>query len=180
MSRQRPTSQRQPRRPSGRSFPTVWVVTSVIVIAVVGALILMTQQASQVASGEIECNKNEHFAQHVHANVRIYIKGEQVPIPPNVGIRPDCFYWLHTHDGSGTIHVEAPQTTRVFTLGEFFKVWGKTLNSTEMMGYKADATHQIKAWVNGQEDSGDPAAIPLRSDAVITLQYGPPFQPPHT
>jgi hypothetical protein len=181
MSRQRPGSRRQPRRRSGRSFPTAWVITGLIVVGVIGALILLTRPTSQTAAAEVECNRNEHFTQHAHANLRIYINGEQVPLPANVGIRPgDCLYWLHTHDGSGTIHVEAPVRDRVFTLGQFFKVWDRTLSSTEMMGYQVDETHQIKAWVNGEEYTGDPAEIPLRQHAVITLQYGPPFQPPHT
>ena len=181
MSRPRPGSRRQPRRQTGRPFPTAWVLTGLIVAAVIGALILMTRPATDTASAEaVECNRNEHFAQHVHVNLRIYINGEQVPVPANVGIRPDCLYWLHTHDGLGTIHVEAPHRDRTFTLGQFFKVWDRTISPTELMGNKTDDTHQIKAWVNGEEYTGDPAQIPLKSRAVITLQYGPPFQPPHT
>jgi len=181
MSRPRPGPRRQPRRQTRRPFPTAWVLTGLIVVGVIGALILLTRPASQTAAAEVECNRNEHFTQHVHVNLRIDINGEQVPVPANVGIRPgDCLYWLHTHDGSGTVHVEAPIRDRVFTLGQFFQVWGRNLSATELMGYQVDETHQIKAWVNGEEFAGDPAEIPLSSRAVITLQYGPPFQPPHT
>lgn len=35
---------------------------------------------------------------------------------------------LHTHDDSGTIHVES-STNRNYRLGEFFKVWGLDLDS---------------------------------------------------
>jgi hypothetical protein len=46
-------------------------------------------------------------------------------IPPQIGIIPDkCIYWLHTHDGTGIIHIESP-IKRDFTLGQFFDIWAK-------------------------------------------------------
>ena len=50
----------------------------------------------------------------------------RVRVPADIGIVTAgyaviCLYWLHTHDDSGTIHVEAPGGT--FTLADFFAVW---------------------------------------------------------
>src|SRR5215211_1157775 len=123
MSRQQPRSRRSPQRRTGRRFPTLWVATGAIVVAVVGLIFVAAQGGSQTAASEVECNRTEFGTYHVHANLKIYINGQEVPVPANVGVRPgDCLFWLHTHDGSGTIHVEAP-SPRDYTLGQFFKIW---------------------------------------------------------
>ncbi len=38
---------------------------------------------------------------------------------------------IHTHDHSGKIHIES-DGTGTFTLGQFFAVWGVTLNGTTL------------------------------------------------
>ncbi|HEX2174229.1 MAG TPA: hypothetical protein VHL09_17490 [Dehalococcoidia bacterium] len=182
MSQRRPGARRPPPGRARRQFPWMWVVTGLIVAGVVGFIVLASRGGGgdgTASAATIECSRNEYFNHHVHANLRIYVNGQNVPVPANVGIRTDCLYWLHTHDSSGTIHVEAPRTAN-YTLGQFFQVWEKTLSPTELMGYQVDDQHQIKAFVDGQEYTGDPAQIPLKGRSVITLQYGPPFMPPHT
>lgn len=180
MSSRRSGGRRQQQR-SGGGIPYLWIITAVIVVAVVGFIYLATRQDGDTtaSAAEIECNRTEHLRYHVHVNLKIYVEGQEVPVPANVGIRPDCLYWLHTHDASGTVHVEAPQRQH-YTLGQFFNIWGRNLSETELIGYTVDETHQIKAYVNGEEWTGNPADIPLESRAVITLMYGPPFPPPHT
>lgn len=179
MSRQRPAPRR--RAQPGRQIPYLWIGTGLIVVIVVGALIFASRQggSSTASAAPVECNRNEHFVSHIHSNLRIHINGQVVPVPAQVGIRSDCLFWLHTHDAAGTLHVEAP-IRRTFTLGEFFKVWEKSLSPTELIGYQVDDSHQIKAYVNGKEWAGDPAQIPLESRSLITLEYGPPFLGPHT
>jgi hypothetical protein len=39
---------------------------------------------------------------------------------------------------------------------------------------------QVKAWVNGQPYTGDPAKIPLASKEQVVLEIGPPFSEPPT
>ena len=71
---------------------------------------------------------------HVHPHLTIYLNGEALAIPQNIGIEsgpPRCFYTIHTHDHSGKIHIES-NGTGTFTLGQFFAVWGVTLNSTTL------------------------------------------------
>ena len=51
-------------------------------------------------------------------------------IPSNVGTSP-CLRPLHTHDGSGTIHVEPDDASHpVYIIGDFFRLWGKEFNSS--------------------------------------------------
>lgn len=164
-----------PRR-AGSNFPWMWVGTALVVVVVIGFIFLASRQ-SAVQAESVECNRTEQMGYHVHANLKIYINGENVPVTPNTGVRSDCMFWLHTHDSSGTIHVEGPRAMN-FTLGQFLKIWDKTLSPTELMGYKVEGEKQIKVYVDGQEYTGDPAQVPLKSRTVVTLEYGPPFPPP--
>lgn len=73
---------------------------------------------------------------HIHPNLTLITDGNPVPIPENIGIDKALYkdhslskYGmsgmspLHTHDSSGTLHVES-NTNRNYTLGELFNVWG--------------------------------------------------------
>ena len=74
---------------------------------------------------------------HWHPVVKIIIKGENVIIP-NIGSSgashgPGIFHEpIHTHDKTGTLHMEiSGPTPETVILGFFFhKVWKKTFNST--------------------------------------------------
>ncbi len=131
--------------------------------------------AAPVIDG-IPCNTTEQLAYHVHAHLTIFVNGEQVTVPAYTGIdvANQCIYWLHTHDNTGVIHVEAP-TERQFTLGQLFAIWGKDLTATSLLGNKADATHQLRAYVDGQPFMGDAAEISLGAHTDIVLAFGPPF-----
>ncbi len=114
---------------------------------------------------------------HVHANVRIFVRGEQVDVPVDIGLAGDLHASLHTHDTTGTIHVEST-VTRDFTLGEFFDVWGVRLSGTCIGGACAEAGERLQAFVAGQEVTGDPRAIVLDDQRVIVLTLGTPEQLP--
>jgi hypothetical protein len=53
----------------------------------------------------------------------------QILIPGNVGFDNTCARPIHTHDTSGTLHVET-DVNRNYTVGDFFLIWGKLLNSS--------------------------------------------------
>src|SRR5207253_9951624 len=88
-----------------------------------------------------------------------------------------CLFWLHTHATDGVIHVESP-TKDAFTLGQFFDIWHQPLSRTQGASLKADARHQIRAYVNGHLYAGDLRTIPLTAHALITLEDGPPWVTP--
>jgi hypothetical protein len=73
---------------------------------------------------------------HIHPHLSVKVNGQPIIVPENAGI--DKTLWkdhsldkygmqgmspLHTHDGTGTIHVES-SVNRDYTLGEFLDVWG--------------------------------------------------------
>src|SRR5437868_3603602 len=72
----------------------------------------------------LSCDPTEQVNYHVHAHLTIANRGSLSYPPANVGIHlldHLCLYWLHTHDNSGIIHIEAPHPIRP-TLGNFFDI----------------------------------------------------------
>ncbi len=130
----------------------------------------------QPVSG-IDCLENMPDDYHVHPHLTIYLNGEALAIPQNIGIEsgpPRCFYTIHTHDHSGKIHIEStgPGT---FTLGQFFAIWGETLNSTTL----ADLSGMpVVVYVTDEGDTtatmveNNWADIELLSHREITIQVG--------
>jgi hypothetical protein len=59
-------------------------------------------------------------------------------------------------------------------LGQFFAIWGQTLNANAVGG----ATGPVTAYVNGQQFGADPSSIPLQSREVIQLNVGSGNPPP--
>jgi hypothetical protein len=117
---------------------------------------------------------------HVHTHLAIFLNGEQLAVPRNVGIAQlsptsTCHYAIHTHDYSGKIHVEAPEPG-LFTLGQFFAIWGQPLERSNVAG------HSSMPVVVYLTDDGvatlyedDMAAIELKSHRAITIQIGTPI-----
>jgi hypothetical protein len=89
-------------------------------------------------------NDNKPMVMHIHPVLSLYIDGEPVTIPANIGIDANLYkthkldaygmkmpdmqsmpvmYPTHTHDTSGRIHVESNEK-RDYTLGDFLEVWG--------------------------------------------------------
>ena len=102
---------------------------------------------------------------HWHPHLTIKINGEIVPIPTDIGvsirrIKDTRLSGMrmsptHTHESDGTIHLEnlnprsKPET---LTLGYFFHVWDKPLNSTCILEYCTD-NGTLTMHVNGQENN---------------------------
>src|SRR6266700_1041270 len=101
-----------------KRMTTVGIIAAVV-LAVAGIVYLAITQSQTPANpaypaiDSISCDQLEQSAFHIHAHVSVYINGQSVSIPGNVGIAgdrsgPSCFYWLHTHSTDGVIHIEAP------------------------------------------------------------------------
>ena len=133
----------------------------------------------------IEGNSQEMLKTHTHSHLSLFYKGVQMAIPYGIGIiKPfrvnrgfveggKGYYWLHTHDASGIVHVESPDN-RVFTLGNFFNVWGQQLDARGAAGFKG----AVRVYVNGRLSFTPPRDVPLRAHDQITLEIGSPVVPP--
>jgi hypothetical protein len=111
----------------------------VIIIPIVAAVIITLVVLSSMSGLLTPSNK---MVLHNHVNVNVTYNGQAIMVPEHIGIvqigkADDPLLYgdhsldkygmegmspLHTHDNSGTVHVEA-NTKRDFTLGEFLDVW---------------------------------------------------------
>jgi hypothetical protein len=116
---------------------------------------------------------------HIHQHLDVFVNGRRVRVPAGIGIDPQLQFIspLHTHDTSGTLHVESPQPA-TFTLGQFFEVWGVPLSARQLGGLRVGGGRVLREWVNGRPVSGDPAATKLASHQEIVLAYGTARQMP--
>ncbi len=130
----------------------------------------------------IEGSSREMLQVHVHAHLSLFYKGQQIAIPYGIGIVQPFqvrngfvgmgagIYWLHTHDATGIIHVESPDS-RTYTLGQFFDIWGEPLAE----GNVAGLTGTTRVFVDGKRFMGNPRDIVLGAHTQITLEVGAPF-----
>ena len=141
------------------------------------AVTVKAPQGDPVAG--IACDAMEGSRMHTHQHLVLIDRGKEVPIPANVGQRPErnCLYWVHTHTPDGIIHIESPQP-RTFTLADFFTIWGQPLDRAQAATMHAAKGGALRVWVNGQPYTGDLRAIPLLPHTDIVIEAGPPFVPP--
>ena len=125
----------------------------------------------------------EALAFHIHMLLQVYVDGNPVPVPQDIGINAvggtsqQFITVLHTHDTTGIIHVESPTQTN-YTLGEFFNVWGVPFSSTELGAYSNAGGKQVRVFLNGKAFTGDPRGLVLKQHEDIVVTYGTQKQLP--
>jgi hypothetical protein len=150
----------QPRRsrdrPVRRFLFYGLLVTCIILVSTVAALVI---------------SENTVRVQ-VQSQLSILIQGVPSMVPSGIGLNQSL--WrdhsldqfgvtghspLTTRDTSGTIHVES-NTVRNFTLQEFLRVWGETVDNNQVLGYQVPQGDSSCIVVNGQ-------TLPSASDVVL-------------
>jgi hypothetical protein len=156
-----------------------------ILAAIIGLALGYFGTVSKVSSltiDGIQCNPSEQLLFHVHAHLDININGQYYLVPAQVGITNACYFWLHTHDVSGIIHIESP-VNRDFTLGQFFDIWSKTFNNGQIkfdnhqiFNYGASSDHPLNVYVNGTKvpSTLNYRDIKLHAHDEIAIIYGNP------
>lgn len=136
-----------------RSKKPKLIAIGVVVAIAIGIAVLMEYQTPKTLTGNAYANPpmDSMGMMHFHPMLTLVVDGKQETVPAQIGIDPTL--WndhsldsygmtgmapLHTHDTSGTVHVES-YVNRYYTFGEFLDIWG--LNMT---GYNVFMT------VNGQ------------------------------
>jgi hypothetical protein len=145
-----------------------------IVLAIVVGSCGQAAAPSPTPPANVPCGPSEVLTRHEHAHLTILIRGQIKTVPAFIGISATQICWLHTHDTSGIIHIEAGDT-RTFTLGDFFAVWRQPLSATEIAGERAGSGDSFQVTVNQQPYTGAPETIALSNREDIALQLGPPF-----
>jgi hypothetical protein len=160
---------------------TVGGVFLVVFVVLVVLYRLNTTPISGQTVANIRCESNEQLAVHYHAHIDLLYRGQPATVPAQVGITGSCLYWMHTHQPTGIVHIEAPKgsASRQFTLGDFFDVWGQPLNSKQVATFpKLGPGDQLKVWVDGKPYTGDPRKVVLKSHTQVVVEIGPPFTDP--
>ncbi len=150
-----------------------------ILIVILAGGIALARLTSTPIDG-IRCDFAEASSYHVHAHLAIIVEGKSVAGPPaNTGIHFEhlCLYWLHTHDTSGIIHIEAPHRISP-TLGNFFDIWGQPLSRQRIADHPVGVSQALRVYVGPTVYSVNPRTIPLYEHTKVTLEIGPPFVTP--
>lgn len=130
-------------------------IAGIIMLAVASIFVLPQPGATSQSN---ESNVVATTGIHWHPQLEIYVKGERVPIPQNVGVGPEyadrpgfgdgsmAMTAIHTHDDLPLIHLEFSGLVREsdITLGKFFEVWGKDMSSFG---------ENLRMMVNGSENT---------------------------
>lgn len=162
--------QKQPKsRAAGRSVLKWSVIALGIVAGVFGFARLATQDKAGFDVTRECVTHDGRLGMHIHPQLSILINGGHLGIPANIGITADCMRPVHTHDASNQLHVEWT-AARDFTLGEFFRVWGKTFAKNQIFDYKANETHTVTLTVNGAPNQEFEKLV-LRDNDQIVIEY---------
>lgn len=134
---------------------------------------------------------------HIHVFVGIIMNGKHIALPDGTGMKnpgadsggvvstASCFYYLHTHDAAGIVHVEDPstasRTTALHTLGQYFAIWGHSLSGwtiyTSGQKYAGQGAQTISHSAYTKY-TGSPSSLPLYAHEVIWLEGGSPILTP--
>jgi hypothetical protein len=124
-------------RPANKNTKIISVIVAVAITITLGISLSLTPTTM------IEAQMDKAIIMHFHPHLNLMIEGKPVILPSQIGIDPSL--WkdhsldqygmaamsngmsrmapLHTHDATGTIHVES-NIIRNYTLGEFLNIWG--------------------------------------------------------
>ncbi len=111
---------------------------------------------------------------HWHPQLEIFVDGEKVDIPANIGVGLQYvglptfdsgmrMTAIHTHDDTPAIHLEFPGRVREgdLTFGNFFRIWGKDMRSFG---------ENMRMTVNGAPNTEFERHI-MRDNDIIELHY---------
>jgi hypothetical protein len=177
----RPWSRRtRPSTVSGRLLGPLAVAG--LVLGVFLALAVLGRGSAKGAGTPVTvgCDDARLAAVHYHAHLDLFYEGRRVPVPARAGVTAKCAYWLHTEQPTGILHITAPASarSRLFTLGDFFTIWGEPLSSRQVATMRAGPGRQLKVWQDGRPYSGALQGLVLRPHTQVVIQVGPPFVSP--
>ncbi len=114
----------------------------------------------------------EGTAQHIHSHLDIFINDQRVIVPADIGIPPTGGLTpVHTHDTSGIIHIESPDAYAIYTLGQFFDIWGVKFTNTSLGSYADNSTDTLNVYSDGKKVN-NPVNLALKAHEEIAITYG--------
>jgi len=119
----------------------------------------------------VGCARNENY--HIHSLLTVYRDGVRLALPDSIGRGSGCNYEMHTHDGSGVLHIET-DVAKTFTLGQFLALWGQSISATSVLGLPGPAQYYVIDNETLAPVTTDPGAIPLAAHREIVIIVGTP------
>jgi hypothetical protein len=152
-----------------------WVIL-ILVVGVIfyGVFLLIngimneSEECKTLPASELNIGGHTNLKLHTHQDLTIMIDGVKQIIPGNIGLGNNLMRPVHTHDGTGHIHTEAP-CIRDLTLGDFFDIWNKPFNENQILD-KTSETGTISLTVNGKLNT-DFRNLILRDGQNIVIEY---------
>ncbi len=132
---------------------------------------------SQGNSSSVPIPKDQIVAEnglHWHPKLAIYIKGGKQELADGIGLGA-VHQPLHTHTEDykeGVVHMEMQGvvTKDDTKLGNFFRIWGKEFNSTQIFDKKSGAEGTVRMTVNGKENT-DFENYMMKEGDTIEIRY---------
>lgn len=116
------------------------------------------------------CVQHDGVGMHIHPHLKIVINGSERAIPSEIGVSPGCMRPIHTHDGTGVIHLEFPVTQEV-RLGQFFQIWQQPFSQQQILDRTIGAEDVLRVTVNGEETSElENLVLHDKDDIVIDIR----------
>jgi hypothetical protein len=134
----------------------------VLLIVLIAACSNENDDCQSQPAEDMNIKSHEGLYMHIHPTLSITAFGEPVDIPANIGLGTGIMRPIHTHDNSGTLHVEAP-CIREFTIGDFFDIVGVRHDSC-IMQYCGTVTGTVDG-----KDAGNYNDIILRDKESIAI-----------
>jgi hypothetical protein len=121
------------RRPTGRPLRVRrWQVLLVVVI-MIGGLGTYAAVQALTPSRPFGCITREGGTlYHWHTHLSISQGSEAVAIPSGIGLEFGCTHPIHTHDGTGELHIES-DSLRLYSIGDFFQIWKRPWGNPILM-----------------------------------------------
>jgi hypothetical protein len=117
-------------------------------------------------------------ALHHHVQLYVYVDGQPVTVPQNIGLSSQAASPLHTHDDTGLVHVESADPNFAPVLGQFMDVWGVYFTKDCLGDQCNQGDKQVRVYENGQLYTGDPTLMPLTDLTAVVIAYGTQDQLP--
>jgi len=139
----------------------------------VGAVFLLSGNSnvkSSIPKDQIVAENGIHW----HPKLLISIQGKKQEIPANIGIGA-VHQKIHTHpedNKEGVVHMEMQGivTKEDTKLGNFFKIWGKEFNSTQIFDKENGKEGKVVMLVNGKKNM-EFENYHMRDGDIIEIRY---------
>ena len=126
------------------------ILTIVIILGIFVLLSNNSSKSSGITDDQIVVRNGLHW----HPKLAVYISGKKQEFTESIGLGA-VHQKMHTHAEDykeGVVHMEIPGvvTKEDTKLGNFFRIWGKKFNSSQIFEFKNSSESAVKMLVNGK------------------------------